>query len=309
MLIAVVVLAVIAVGLLVGVVMGQQARARLERERDEVQGQLDETRGQFAQATGKLEETTGQLTETRRELKDTESRRSSLEAGVKELEAKLGDSQDALRKRTELADAQATQIDAISAERDDLKTQLVEAEERIVTLAARPGIVVGDTNLAAPAGGDAQRSDAAMLWGLEQARSERAWRNSVAINPIDDPSPFDSTDDPVRQAVEIEAAALREDVGAMITVDWQAKPIDDPARRLMVVRVAQELLATAAKAPGAATLVVADTDDGELTMSFNAEDQLGDGPSLIPAQVSSDLIDVRNETTVAVRAAAVTVDS
>ncbi|MEM7276342.1 MAG: hypothetical protein AAF547_24930, partial [Actinomycetota bacterium] len=161
------------------------------------------------------------------------------------------------------------------------------AEERIVTLAARPGVVVGELST--------EDSNAEMLWDLEVARSERAWRNSVAINPVDDASPFETTVDPVRTAVEIEASALREDVGAMISVDWNADMIESPSRRLIVVRVAQELLALASRAPGAARLIVAQDDDGELTLEFETLDESSQVINLIPPQISNDLIDVRND--------------
>ena len=149
-------------------------------------------------------------------------------------------------------------------------------------------MVVGDLT-----SGD--NANAEMLWDLEVARSERSWRNSVSVNPVSDPSPFENAEDPVREAVEIEAAALREDVGAYITIDWQAEPILSAARRLLVVRVAQEMLASASRAPGAARLVVTQSGEGEgeLKMEFEAEG--GDTViNLIPPKISHDLIDVRS---------------
>ncbi len=295
MTVAVIILAVVAVGLAAATIMGQQKASRLLGERDDVQHQLEDT-------AGKLSETAKQRDTARAEASDLESRRSSLEASVKQYDTKLTESNEALRKRTELADAQAMQIDALSGERDELKQQLLEAEERIVTMAARPGVVVGQPG----EGVDPVTDDASMLWQLEVSRSERLWRNSVAINPIGDTSPFETTDDPARKAIEIEAAALREDVGALISVEWKADIIEEPSRRLMVVRIAQEMLATASRAPGAARLVVENGADGsgELMMRFESADDGSDVINLIPPQISSDLIDIRNESTVAVKAAA-----
>jgi hypothetical protein len=146
------------------------------------------------------------------------------------------------------------------------------------------------------AGEEASEANAEVLWGLEISRSERQWRNSVAIDPMSETSPFEATDDPVREAVEIEAAALREDVGALITVDWKASPVQSAIRRLMIVRIAQEMLATASRVPGAARLLVSESEDsGELKMEFVSADE-GEVINLIPPQISSDLIDVRNDT-------------
>jgi hypothetical protein len=167
-----------------------------------------------------------------------------------------------------------------------LQQQLTSAEERIVTLAARPGVVVGES---------ADDPSAETLWDLEVARSERSWRNSVAINPVDDPSPFEGTDDPLRTAVEIEAAALREDVGALISIDWKAEPIPAASRRLLVVRVAQEMLALASRAPGAARLVVTDGADGGLNLAFEAADDSGPVVNLIPPAISDHLVDISDE--------------
>lgn len=276
------ILGVIAAGFLALFVLTQQKASRFASERDDKVQQLKEVNAE-------LEEDRARLERTNADLRQSETRRTGLTQEVSDLTGQLDESSSSLRKRTELADAQALQIDALSGERDELRQQLNTAEEQIVTLAARPGVVVGDLT-----SGDS--ANAEMLWELEVARSERSWRNSVSVNPVSDPSPFESAEDPVRQAVEIEAAALREDVGAYITIDWQAEPIQSSARRLLVVRVAQEMLASASRAPGAARLVISQVGegDGELKMEFEAD---GDDTviNLIPPQISNDLIDIRNE--------------
>ncbi len=257
----------------------------LSGERDDLQESLDRINDELATRSD-------ELTETRSQVSALEVKRDGLEADLSTTRIRLTESSDALRKRTELADAQALQIDALSGERDELRSRLSDAEERIATLAARPGVVVGEMTAA---GIGRSEANARVLWDLELSRSERQWRNSVAIDPLGEPSPFEASDDPVREAVEIEAAALREDVGALITVDWQAPPIESPARRLMIVRVAQEMLATAARVPGAALLVTQNDESGELKMEFVAADDGADVVNLIPPQISSDLIDVRRD--------------
>lgn len=300
MLVAFIIVVVIAAGLLVLLLMAQQKTTQITAERDEANRLLGEAKDDLARAGEQLGEAEGRIKTledrrlellTRNEQLTAEGERLAAEGEQLQgrLRGQLEESATMLRKRTELADAQAMQIDTLSAARDDLQQQLNSAEERIVTLAARPGIVVGELST-----GDA---NAEMLWDLEVARSERAWRNSVAINPVEDASPFESCEDPVRMAVEIEASALREDVGAMIAVDWKAGLIESPARRLLVVRVAQEMLALAARAPGAARLVVTQgpEDSGELTLEFEAADDSAQVINLIPPQISTDLVDISGE--------------
>ena len=289
MLVPFIIAVVVAIGLLVALYLSQQKTTAITAERDQTAGQLNEVTAELNQSNERVELVEGQV-------QSLDAERAELVGQNSQLNADLDETGVALRKRTELADAQAMQIDSLSAARDELQQQLNSAEERIVTLAARPGVVVGELSN--------DDANAEMLWDLEVARSERAWRNSVAINPVDDPSPFESSDDPVRTAVEIEASALREDVGALIEIDWQAKPIEAAARRLLVVRVAQEMLALAARAPGAAKLVVTHDgdDEGELKMEFEAADASTQVINLIPPQISNELIDVRGQSGLTVKA-------
>ncbi len=288
MMIPFVIAAVLAVVFLGMWLAAQSKVGSLTAERDDVQASLDRVNGELAVRDG-------ELAEAKSQIGTLEAKKTSLDNELTNTKARLDDASDALRKRTELADAQALQIDSLSAERDELRQKINDSEERIATLAARPGVVVGD--MAAADGEAASGASAEVLWSLELARSERQWRTSVAIDPMGETSPFETTTDPVREAVETEAAALREDVGALISVDWQAPPIESVSRRLMIVRVAQEMLATAARVPGAARLQVTHDDEtGELKMEFVSADDSGEVVNLIPPQISSDLIDVRNDT-------------
>jgi hypothetical protein len=108
------------------------------------------------------------------------------------------------------------------------------------------------------------------LWALERARVERTWRQSVAADPSD-PSPFAEGGDPARVAVEVEVAAIREEVGSDLSADWQ---IDDHLAvgdGLLVVRAAQELLATASRSVEQGTLVVA-REQGSVRLSIGGSD-------------------------------------
>lgn len=306
MTIAFIIAAVLALAFLVLWLTSQQKANGLTAE-------LEETTTQLTAAKSEIATMNDQIDRARDELQTLDAKAKGLDGELRVTKSRLVDASDTLRKRTELADAQALQIDALSGERDDLRQRLSAAEERIVTLNARPGVVVGTVDSGSEDTVAGSADHFAMLWDLEVARSERLWRTSVAIDPVNETSPFADADDPTRKAVEIEAAALREDVGALITIDWQAPVIDSAARRLLVVRVAQELLATAARAPGATRLLVtsqpseaatgdddaagaAVTEDiGELVLQFVSADDGSDVVNLIPPEISSDLVDVRNE--------------
>jgi|GEM_PF-5469671 len=188
-----------------------------------------------------------------------------------------------LHSKEELLSKTQAELLALTKTNDDLAKQILEAERKIVDLAARPDVVLNEMAVN-------NTNNATALWQLEVLRSERQWRNSVATNPVSDVSPFPDTDDQVRLAIEVEAAALREDVGAYVNIDWQAEPIKDPARSHLVVRVAQELLAAAAKSPGASTLVV--SGDKELTLKFAEADSSTEEINLIAPSLKSDLVDI-----------------
>lgn len=297
MLVPFIIVAVIAAGLLVLLVLARQRGDRFRTERDETAEKLTAAEGQVADLTGtveslntKIEGLEGDVGNLDTKIDDLSGQNVRLTGEVAGLTGKLEESAETLRKRTELADAQAEQIDVLSGTRDELQAKLTAAEERIVTLAARPGVVVGQSGDRGEDGAVVDDPAASTLWGLEVARSERAWRNSVAIDPTSEAGPFDDTDDPLRTAVEIEAAALREDVGALITIDWKAGPVEAPGQRILVVRVAQELLAQASRAPGAARLVVADGDDGSVVFTFESDDD--NVVNLIPPTIDTDLIDI-----------------
>lgn len=84
--------------------------------------------------------------------------------------------------------------------------------------------------------------DPEVLWGLERARTERLWRENVAVGPTA-ASVFDGVDDPLRRALEVEVDAAREIVGAVIELEAGDLGEITSAGSLLVLRAAQELLA------------------------------------------------------------------
>lgn len=154
----------------------------------------------------------------------------------------------------QLADAVDAAAAAI-AERDELTGQVVPLRERLLELEAQSSRTLTDHR---------PGIEAEALWQLELARSERTWRHSVAAAP-DGPGPFVAADDPLRTAVEIEVAALREDVGAAMELTWDTD-VDDPARCLTVLRLAQELLSAAAREQQAVVLDGRQEPDGAVVL-------------------------------------------
>ncbi|MEZ5341733.1 MAG: hypothetical protein R2706_09830 [Acidimicrobiales bacterium] len=210
--------------------------------------------------TSELRQLTGQLREARSEI-------TELTAANGELNARV----EAQRHDLESATASST----ATAER--LHNQIVHLEE-----------IVRRTPVGPP--------QPEALWNLELLRSERTWRHSVAPSPEGE-SPFSITDNPLRLAVEIEAAALREEVGAFISVRWDANRVDDPARAHLILRLTQELLAQAARDPHPVELVATSGEpaaDGlcPLYLRLVAPDDDNRVLVLDPPRVTSDVIDV-----------------
>ncbi|MGF1597525.1 MAG: hypothetical protein ACFCVK_11450 [Acidimicrobiales bacterium] len=273
-----------------------QAEAResaLIAERDQLRASLAErdrevesTRSDLTAAGNETVVLKGELTTSANEIRRLGSQIIERDATIATRAADVAERDERLAGRAREIAALNADIAALNGDIDGLRSQLEAAERRAgdaeaaLAAAREAGIVIGDT---------VDAGHPAALWDLEVARSERTWRTSVALDPSAD-SPFETTDDPVRLAVEIEAAALRENVGSAIVVDWEAAAVADPGRRHLIVRVAQELLETAARSPEPARLVA--SGDEEITLRLVS----GEGDevlSMIPPHVVNDLIDVR----------------
>ncbi len=206
--------------------------------------------------------------------------------------SKLAEQLDDARQATDEAVATNVQLREASAVESATQVELHEAGEQekirlLERIAQLEGLVRDDP----PAAGLAET-----LWQLELGRSERTWRHSVATLP-DAESPFIVTDNPLRLAVEIEAAALREDVGAFISVRWDAGKVEDPARSHLILRVAQELLAEASRDPEPLELVAttgAADESGRCAIDFElvAPDNESRAVIIDPPSLQSDVIDV-----------------
>jgi uncharacterized protein YoxC len=286
MLVALIVVAVVAVGLLALLWQTRSSaaefRAQAERREETLQEERDGLVKDKAELAAKLsaaEEDSGRLAE----------QNNANAAEIRRLGGELDKARDAAEAQTAKIERQSEELAALVTDNGALHTRAEAAEAALAAAEARDtGILLGD-------GLDVSTAQPETLWELELLRSERTWRTSVAIDPSAETSPFDDVDDPVRQAVEIEAGALRENVGAFITIDWQAKPLTSPSHAHLVVRVAQELLEAAARHPEPARLLARGDDDG-VTLSLDAEEEGDEVINIIPPRVTSDLIDLREET-------------
>ncbi|MEM7341924.1 MAG: hypothetical protein AAF467_24985 [Actinomycetota bacterium] len=286
MLVPLIVAALAAVAFLVLWIMGRQSAAAAQAEADEREKAL----------SSQVRDLTGRADGLDRDLSTLTSTHENLQADHAQITAARAEvTADRDRLTSELAATEATveeqagRLESQSEQIEILRARVEEAEKKAAAVLARDtGVVIGDQHAV-----DTEGSPST-LWDLELARSERTWRTSVAINPARDESPFTDAADPVRLAVEIEASALRENVGAAVVVDWAASPVEDPARAHLVVRVAQELLEAAARNHEPTRLVARDTDDSEVNLRLEA---MGDGDEVInfiPPQITSDLVDIRD---------------
>lgn len=172
------------------------------------------------------------LAEARRERDDLQGERDQLRAERDGLSVEI---EHHRRRGEELARELATAGETIEVARRDAAAAAAGAAiagEELESLRRR----VADQA--------ASGHDAEALWSLELARSARRWYHSVAPGP-DAPCPLVGSTDALRTAVEIEADALREEAGARIEVRWELQESLPPERALLVLRVAQELLADA----------------------------------------------------------------
>lgn len=277
--------------------------SELRTERTRLAAELGDSRDRIADLDDDLAEATTAATAAgdradalAEQLADVERRAEQLAADgdrAAEQLAVAGTELEAAAARTaELEQRNAALVD----DRDQLQARLDEVSGALSKASERPDVKLGQ----AAATGTVQPG---ALLQLELDRAERRWRHSVAPNPESDDSPFDQPGvDAARLAVEIEAAALREEVGAFITVEWKAEPITEPARAHLVLRMAQEILASAAREPEATHLVIEDEPGGDISMRLVPADAGSEVINLIaPPRIESDLVQIEHGDSLDVR--------
>jgi hypothetical protein len=233
MIVLVIVLAVVAV---LAVVLALVARSRLRAQR-----------AAAAAAAATAEQTAAE--------RDAEQARAAAAEAAR----------DEATTRADTAEARATDADGKAAEAElrassaaaqaaEAAAKVAEADARAAEAAARNGL------------------DPELLWTLERARSERTWRHSVALG-ADSTSVFEGSEHPLREALQVELDAAREDVGALVELDTDVPADVTAAGSVLVLRAAQELLARAVKVAEETTLhVLADGADVVVTIEARDED-------------------------------------
>lgn len=276
MLVAVVVLAVLA-GVLAVLLVRERRRAGAAREA--ARAEAERLSQELVAATGRAEDAAAARDEADAARDAAAERATAAEdAFVTAHEALAAAEERALvaerlaQQAGESAEAAADRAIEVESERLALLASLHEAETRRAELAAevaplRERLLALDAASRRALEADRAGIEAAALWDLELARSERTWRHSVAASP-DGPGPFGDTDDPLRTAVEIEVAALREDVGAAMELTWDTD-VTDPARCLTILRLTQELLAAAARDQQAVILRAHQEPGGEVVLHLS----------------------------------------
>jgi hypothetical protein len=214
--------------------------------------------------------------DTVRRLEGEQERREARERDLGERDVQLDDTRrdlDAVKRR---ADSAERALRDAQARLDSAEAESASAAEALD--AARAELAAANEALAASRD---EKGDVHDLWALEIARSERRWQLSVSPG-MDLPSPFDDTNDPLKLAVEVEASALREEVGTQIDVAWDLQVELPDEASLLVLRLAQELLADAAARAETLELRVGPEDDG-VAVELRALDEEGaEVPVLLP---------------------------
>lgn len=242
-----------------------------------------------------IEQLNTQVGELESKIAEAAEAHRATEAALAERADALAETKAQVAAQQEAATANDERNLTLTHQNEELQVQLIEAADEAAKRNAPsvPSILVSDDGSDL----DVPGFSPGMAWELELVRSDRTWRYSVAANPVEDPSPFTNTVNPLKLAIEIEALALREDVGAFIGIDWQAgtdiDPSVDPARAHLTLRLAQELLASAAREMSPSTLIVTSDDKrGGVSLEVVASDPDDVDFKIPPPPIASEWIGI-----------------
>jgi hypothetical protein len=154
----------------------------------------------------------------------------------------LTSSRDALAAETRAHAADVERLEQMRVDLAGVEQLAAEAEQRARDAAAASGVEPG------------------VVWPLELQRSDRLWRFSVSPGPQAE-SPLTATRAPLITALKVEVDAARNDVGADVELATDLPSEVEPATAVLVLRIAQELLADVVRRSETATLQV--TPDGD----------------------------------------------
>lgn len=193
------------------------------------------------------------LSTTRKSLAATGEKLATTEDDLEATRTKLTETEIEAGKATTRAEAETTR--AVAAEH-----ALAEAEAK-VEAAERAAATTAQELHRVRADALARGGDPSVLGGLEAVRITRLWRDVAGGAD----SPPVATDDEVEAALNVLAEVSREASGTTIAIDWKRTSPVPTASALLVVRVAEELIASV-KHADRATLEI-----GEATITTGHE--------------------------------------
>lgn len=246
MAIALVIIAVVAVGLLAALLAGRAKQATLA-------AQATEAATRAAQADARV--TTA------------EAAREAAEVARGEAETARQEAEIARDEAAEARSAAEAQVVGVEDRVRAAQAQAAAAEQSRVEAAEALARVREVAEVHPQAGG---------LWVLEAMRIERRWRESVAVSL--DRSPFDGTTDPARIAVGVVVDAAREEAGTSFDLVWSLDEPVSPDQALTLVRATEELITAAALSTDGGRLEVHPLDAGGIGV------RLRTNPGFTPAE-------------------------
>ncbi len=115
--------------------------------------------------------------------------------------------------------------------------------------------------------------DPQLLWALELTRSERTWRHSVSIGP-NQSSVLMGSVNVLADVLQVEADAIREEVGTYVEVQADVPADVSAAGCLLALRMSQELLATVVRHVETSVLEV-HVDGPDIVITLLSTDEHG----------------------------------
>lgn len=165
---------------------------------------------------------------TRKRLAATDATLTTTEETLEATRTTLTQTEIEAGRATTRAEAESSRAEAAETEAAEARTRADDAERAAAEARDELERVLA-------AGGDTS-----VLGGLEAVRITRLWRDVAGAAE----SPPVATDDEVEAALNVLAQVSREASGTTVAVDWKRTTPVPPAAALLVVRVAEELIAS-----------------------------------------------------------------
>lgn len=217
----------------------------------------------LASAQARIGELDDRVESLDRDVAATTMRATTAEANATEEKARA----DAQAKRTSEATKQAR---AATARAEAETTRATNAERAARDATARADAADERLRVLPPEG----------LWALETRRLARLWRDRVSVT-LDGVAPLVDAKDPTLEAVRVLAEATREESGVVVDLTWFVDPVPDASHAVAIVRLAEELIATARLADGAELHVQVEGD--EFVLRLSTDSAIGSPTDLVEA--------------------------